>query len=97
MKKIRRPIIKLAVVVALVLAMAALLVAHEFRTSAWQARYFAQLAKSQTFPVKPGPNDSARYPNSGPYDLRLGYHDLPTFLDRLRSRGYVVAQQAVPS
>ena len=98
MKRIRRPIIiKLAVVVALVLAMAALLVAHEFRTSAWQARYFAQLAKSQTFPVKPGPNDSARYPNSGPYDLRLGYHDLPTFLDRLRSRGYVVAQQAVPS
>ncbi|PLC40974.1 glycosyl transferase family 51 [Ralstonia pickettii] len=98
MKRIRRPIIiKLALVVALVLAVAALLVAHEFRTSAWQARYFAHLVQSQTFPVKPGPNTSARYPNSGPYDERLGYHDLPTFLDRLRSRGYIVAQQAVPS
>lgn len=47
MKRIRRPIIiKLALVVALVLAVAALLVAHEFRTSAWQARYFAHLAQS---------------------------------------------------
>ena len=101
MTRIRRPVklaLKLACIAALVLvAVAAWFAAREFRTSEWQAHYFAQLAQSQTFPVKPGPNGSARYPNSGPYDGRLGYHDLSTFLDRLRTRGYVVAQQAVPS
>ncbi|ATG19883.1 glycosyl transferase family 51 [Ralstonia pickettii] len=97
MTRKRRRVIKLAVFAALVLAMAAWLVAREFRTSSWQAHYFARLAQSQTFPVKPGPNASARFPNSGPYDERLGYHDLPVFLDRLRARGYIVAQQAVPS
>jgi len=67
-KRIRRPIIiKLVVVVALVLAMAALLVAHEFRTSAWQARYFAQLAKSQTFPIKPGPTYGSAITISPPF------------------------------
>ncbi|MCO5398800.1 transglycosylase domain-containing protein [Ralstonia soli] len=97
MTRKRRRIIKWAVFAALVLAVAAWLVAREFRTSSWQAHHFAQLAQSQTFPVKPGPNASARFPNSGPYDARLGYHDLPNFLDRLRARGYIVAQQAVPS
>ncbi|WP_439891222.1 transglycosylase domain-containing protein [Ralstonia sp. 25C] len=98
MKRIRRPvIIKLALIAALVLAVAAWFADREFRTSSWQAQYFTRIAQSQTFPVKPGLNNAARYPNSGPYDERLGYHDLPTFLDRLRTRGYIVAQQAVPS
>lgn len=97
MTRKRRRVIKLAVLAALVLAVAAWFVARELRTSSWQAHHFAQLAQSQTFPVKPGPNGSARFPNSGPYDERLGYHDLPKFLDRLRARGYIVAQQAVPS
>lgn len=37
------------------------------------------------------------YPNSGPYDRRLGYSQIPTYLERLRTRGYAVAEQAVPS
>jgi membrane peptidoglycan carboxypeptidase len=87
----------LVLIAALVLAIAAWLAAREFKTSAWQAHYFAQIAQSQTFTVKPGPSAATRYPNAGPYDKRLGYHDLPTYLDRLRARGYIVAQQAVPS
>ena len=99
MKRIRRPFKLLALIAAplLLLAVAAWFVAEELRTSAWQADYLARLGKAQTFPVKPGPNASARYPNSGPYDERLGYHQLPAFLDRLHTRGYIVAQQAVPS
>ncbi|ANJ72467.1 transglycosylase domain-containing protein [Ralstonia insidiosa] len=99
MKRIRRPVKLLALIAAplLLLAAAAWLVSSELKTSAWQASYLARLGKSQTFPVKPGPNASARYPNSGPYDERLGYHQLSTFLDRLHTRGYIVAQQAVPS
>jgi len=95
----RRRLVKLTLIAVplVLLAVAAWLVAGELKTSDLQARYLAHLGESQTFPVQPGPNASARFPNSGPYDERLGYHQLPTFLDRLRSRGYLVAQQAVPS
>lgn len=96
MTRLRRPV-KLALLAALVLAGVAWLAAREMRSSAWQAHYLAKLASAQTFPVEPGANASARYPNSGPYDERLGYHQLRTFLERLHARGYIVAQQAVPS
>jgi len=96
--RIRRPVkLTLFAVPLVLLAIAAWLVADELKTSDLQAHYLAHLGKSQTFPVQPGPNASAHFPNSGPYDERLGYHQLPAFLDRLRTRGYVVAQQAVPS
>src|SRR5262249_30410739 len=38
-----------------------------------------------------------RYPDGGPHDARLGYSQVPSFLARLSSAGYVVVSQARPS
>jgi membrane peptidoglycan carboxypeptidase len=79
------------------IAVLAFLVSDELKTSAQQASYLAHLGKDIGFPLRAGPAPSVRYPNSGPYDRRLGYSQLPLFLDRLRTRGYTVTEQAVPS
>ncbi|WP_305203327.1 hypothetical protein, partial [Klebsiella quasipneumoniae] len=34
------------------------------------------------------------YPGAGPFDRRLGYSDLGTFLPRLLKRGYVIQDQS---
>jgi membrane peptidoglycan carboxypeptidase len=86
--------VKLAVLVLLVLAVAGLLVAQEMRTSAYQARFFADLARKATFTVGAGPSPAIRFPQSAPYDDRLGYSQLPLFVDKLKSRGFVIAKQA---
>jgi membrane peptidoglycan carboxypeptidase len=65
----------------------------EYRTSSLQASYLARLARQLTFRVEPGPSDAVRYPGPGPYDERLGYSQLPAFIDKLRSQGYEVTSQ----
>ena len=59
------------------------LVAWELLSSALEAKYLAKAAQKMTWQVRPGPSDRIRYPDHGPYDLRLGYSKLPTFLTRL--------------
>ena len=66
----------------------------ELRGSHLQARYFSGLARDMTFSVEPGPSQSIRFPHTGPYDHRLGYADLSTFVQRLQSRGYEIESQA---
>jgi len=66
----------------------------ELRGSHLQARYFSGLARDMTFSVEPGPSQSIRFPHTGPYDHRLGYADLSTFVKRLQSRGYEIESQA---
>ncbi|AMP37701.1 transglycosylase domain-containing protein [Ralstonia solanacearum] len=91
--------VKFALLAAPFLLVAALayLVSDELQTSALQASYLTELGKKLTFPLRPGPSPSVHYPNSGPYDRRLGYSQMPAHLERLRARGYTVAEQAVPS
>lgn len=72
-------------------------VAEEMRTSQLQARYLAQLGQELTFRMQPGPSASVRFPQTGPYDHRLGYAQLPGYLERLRERGYTVVAQATLS
>jgi membrane peptidoglycan carboxypeptidase len=67
---------------------------HEYRSSSLQAHYLSQLAKDLTFRVAPGRSDGVRYPGAGPYDQRLGYAQLPGFVDKLRAQGYQVTAQA---
>jgi membrane peptidoglycan carboxypeptidase len=69
-------------------------VARELRTAAFQARYFAGLARQLTFRMAPGPSPSIRFPTAGPYDERLGYTQLPDFLDRLMADTYMFQSQA---
>ena len=51
----------------------AFLLWNEFKTSRWQARYLARIAKEATYSLADGPNPSAWFPKFGPYDHRLGY------------------------
>lgn len=81
-----------AVLIALVVV--ARLCQIEFATSRWQARYLSSLAGDVGYTMGPGPSDSIRYPAGGPYDLRLGYSQLPEFEPRLVARGYTIAAQA---
>jgi membrane peptidoglycan carboxypeptidase len=80
--------------VALTVAGAAYLAIIEAESSTFQARYFAGVAARLKFWLEPGSSPSIRFPQRGPYDQRLGYSELPAFLDRLRAKGYRVHAQA---
>lgn len=69
----------------------------EARTSFLQSAVFSHLAGEMHFTVEPGPSPDIRFPQSGPYDERLGYVGLPSFIDRLSRHRYVVERQAVLS
>lgn len=74
------------------------LIAEELRSSRWQAHYLAPIAAEVGFTVEPGAADTMlRAPESGPYDIRLGYTQMPAFLGRLGERGFRVTHQARPS
>ena len=81
---------------AAVAALAALTsgLATEFKTSWGQAEFMSRIARGLTFSVGPGASEAIRFPASGPYDQRLGYVDLPAFVDRLSARGFSVEHQA---
>ncbi|NVZ49517.1 penicillin-binding protein [Pseudomonas sp. B6002] len=68
--------------------------AKEMRTSRLQAQELSRLARDLTYQVKPGASDAMVYPGAGPFDRRLGYSDLGTFLPRLLKRGYVIQAQS---
>nr|WP_233151667.1 transglycosylase domain-containing protein [Pelomonas sp. KK5] len=70
------------------------MVRDESRTSERQARHLSELDQQLTFRVEPGPSDAIRYPGAGPYDQRLGYTQLPRFIDGLERQGYEVTAQA---
>ena len=67
---------------------------QELLTSTHQARYLAALARQLTFHVAAGPSPSIRYPTTGPYNRRLGYAKLPTFLERLMAGAFIFKAQA---
>ena len=67
---------------------------HEMRTSTMQARVFTDLVGKLTYKVEPGLSKAIRFPHDSPYDERLGYANLPDYLDKLKSRDYEVTSQA---
>ncbi|WP_434663692.1 transglycosylase domain-containing protein [Paraburkholderia sp. A3BS-1L] len=89
--------IKWGFVLAILVAIAILvrIVQIEIDTSRLQARYFSELTRDIGFAVEPGQSHSIRFPTTnGPYDVRLGYAQLPAFTARLEQRGFTVAAQA---
>ncbi len=66
----------------------------ELKTSRLQAAYFAGIARDMKFAVQAGPSASIQYPQAGPYDQRLGYSELPAYIERLRRKGYEIDAQA---
>ena len=81
--------IRLSLLVGLGLA----LVAHELRTSALQSRLFSWWAGRVTYTLEPGPSSQITFPETGPFDQRLGYTRIPEFTRRLQERGYRVSAQ----
>ena len=67
---------------------------HEMQTSKLQALWLSRYAEDLDFSIEPGPSDRIRYPDAGPFDRRLGYTALPTFLQRLTARGFEIEEQA---
>lgn len=93
MNKIPRRILIGFGIFLLVLAVAGL-VAWEVLSSALEARYLAKTAQKMTWRMQPGPSSRIRFPEGGPYDLRLGYSKLPDYTRRLQKNGWHVDEQA---
>ena len=85
--------IVLAILLAVVLAFAYML-ADEVQTSRRQADWLSGMASDLHYEVKPGPSPAIRFPGVGPFDERLGYHQLPEFLERLGRQDFAVTAQA---
>jgi membrane peptidoglycan carboxypeptidase len=66
----------------------------ELKTSRLQSALWRDLGNGASFSVDAGASDAIRFPHTGPYDERLGYHDLPDFIQRLDSQGYAITRQA---
>src|SRR5258708_15886176 len=69
-------------------------VAYEADTSSLQSLFISRAVKDMTLTVEPGLSGAMRFPEAGPYDRRLGYAQLPSFIDRLAVRNFVVERQA---
>lgn len=94
-----RRALKLFALAVLILVLAALTIAafliyRETETSAYQAHRLAKLADELSWEVKSGPSGDPYFPQSGPYDLRLGYSRLPELLHNLVIHGFHVQAQA---
>jgi membrane peptidoglycan carboxypeptidase len=70
------------------------LVVWETRTSTLQALYFSRVGQEIGYALEPGPSPRIRFPAEGPFDTRLGYTQVPHFVEQLHSRGFVVTEQA---
>ena len=66
----------------------------EVRTSYLQSRLLSRWAAGMKFTVQPGPSEDIRFPKSGPYDERLGYAKLPSFIEALNARHFAITRQA---
>ncbi len=82
------------VALLIVLVVAAILLRREAQTSHWQARELSAYAATLRHHVVPGPADPIVFPAHGPFDQRLGYADIPAFAERMRARGFEIAEQS---
>jgi len=74
-----------------------IVVSHELRYSPLQAELWSRVAQPLGFQMVEGGDPSPITPDRGPYDLRLGYANLPADVSRLRAVGFDVVGQARPS
>jgi membrane peptidoglycan carboxypeptidase len=80
--------------IVLALLVGALIAAYELIASPFQAMVLAGYGKRLTYELEAGEHAEMRTPESGPYDIRLGYAGLPDFIKRLKQQGFVVTRQA---
>ncbi|SDI29857.1 Membrane carboxypeptidase (penicillin-binding protein) [Pseudomonas flavescens] len=82
------------VILLLLLVIAVALLIHELRTAYFQSSELSRYAAQLTYQIEDGPSDAILYPGAGPFDRRMGYSHLPTFIERLQHRGFEVLQQS---
>lgn len=70
------------------------MLAFELDTSQLQSAAISRYASGIDHWLETGPNPLLRYPQSGPFDRRAGYSELPEILPRLEKRGFTVTAQA---
>ncbi|MGJ0491679.1 transglycosylase domain-containing protein [Methylobacter sp.] len=75
----------------------ATVIREEVKTSKYQAQYLSEISKQLSFKLEPGRSSSIRYPDHGPYDLRLGYAMLPDMIQRVEKAGFSISAQAASS
>ena len=78
----------------IVLVCTALFLYREMITSTYQARYLAKLANNLNWELKSGPSNDLPFTQKGPYDIRLGYSQLPILLKNLTKRDFQILTQA---
>ena len=66
---------------------------YEAQTSTQQARYLSEFAAKLKYQTGKGASDSIVFPKKGPYDLRLGYVQLPAMLSKLQQKGLEISSQ----
>jgi membrane peptidoglycan carboxypeptidase len=59
-----------------------------------QSLFVSRAVNDMSFGVDAGPSRAIEFPEAGPYDERLGYVGLPSFIRRLAARHFVVERQA---
>ncbi|WP_119460458.1 transglycosylase domain-containing protein [Rhodospirillaceae bacterium SYSU D60014] len=88
-----RHVFKFGVILA-VIAGSAWGIAAEIRTSRLQALILSRFAQDFEFSVGAGASPSIYFPTAGPYNERLGYARLPSFIQSLTAGGFVIDRQA---
>ena len=84
-----------AILISVLVALVAggVLLAHELHNSRLQARLISRHAAQLDYARVAGHSDAVRYPAHGPFDQRLGYTELPRFIERLQARGFALTAQ----
>jgi len=89
--KLRRSTGRMNPVVLLVLLG---VLAYEWRTSSLQSLALWSLAGNMTYSLESGASSHIVFPQTGPFNERLGYTRIATFQKRLQHRGFTVTHQA---
>lgn len=77
----------------LVMVVSGIAVHTEMRQSVLQAHWFTHWNTLLTWTLEDGPSHSVVYPESGPYNERLGYSQLPKRIEAAQTRGYDLVRQ----
>jgi membrane peptidoglycan carboxypeptidase len=67
---------------------------YDLKTSRVQALIFSHLCGKYSYSTNNAPSTMIRFPAQRPYDKRLGYSDIPLFVQRLRNYGFAIESQA---
>ncbi len=85
---------RLSWMVLILLVIVTIFIVDEMNTSRLQSQAISRYASTLTYSVEPGISTAIHYPETGPFDKRLGYYSLPTLLNRLKQSDFSVEQQA---